>query len=1198
MKPIVIIAIAFALLIPMGVNDVFAQSYTGSLTLNPISSQVSTGDTVTFSGKFVTTSGQAIPGATIYIKDNVSFGSDKTIRTALTDNSGNFRVSWSAVERSSGSYDFYAIFEGSSNVSKSKSSTYTVSVSSSYSSSSSSGSTIPTSYTGILTLNPISSQVSTGDTVTFSGKFVTTSGQAIPGATIYIKDSVRLGSDKTIRTALTDNSGNFRVSWSAVERSSGSYDFYAIFEGSSNVSKSRSSTFSVLVSSPYSSSSSSSSSPSSPTPTISSSYIVLDRIPSSINAGETITFTGKLTSNGQGISNAFVQIMENDPFKSDQRLSYARTNSNGYFSSTWSVTSGLVETDFDIYAVFDGDSSYKRARSPDQTMSIQSNYPTEITLDRIPSSIHAGQTITFTGKLTSNGQPVNGLVKIMEDDPASSDQRIGIERTDSNGRFSIVWTVSAGLVETDFDIYAVFDGDSLHKRARSYNQEMSVLKYGGAITLNSFPTSAEIGETITFSGNLDLNQGSPMGAVVYIKDEDTLNPDDLLATAYVDSFGKFSANWFVNKVDADEVADIYAVFEGNDIFYRLTTCDTNPTLTFGSSCQNTFPLRTTSSFAPPPPTPPTSTGTTDPTLSGNEYMELYYSLDLNRNPRVAIIPSPDSYDEAKRHIAPIQEGIKMWESELDRKFGGTWNVNFEIIQPGELFFNDRPDIVMNIVTADEDINCLSEYSGWAIIWKSPPKPVQTQVCTTSSDIGATAAHEFIHAMGLGHAFNKKGDLMCSAELVGGQWVPTCPSSFSRSSQPSDFNLAATGFLYNLDGFKNPNNRVSYESKFTVSDYLGGNTNPIIPIPEPTTPTDSDGDGVVDDYDSCPFEWGSSSNNGCPIIEPTPQPTDSDGDGVVDDYDSCPFEWGSSSNNGCPINEPIPQQPIRINSDGDMFADEIDNCPYQYGYRYNDGCPFVSTSQLTPVDRDGDGVMDDPDACPNTYGVISNDGCAPPSVHMLPLDSDGDGADDVYDNCPYLWGSSNNNYCPPDLPYSHFELIGEINLYINNWGNVESYLVDDNKMEFIGNVFNEYTNSVLSGVTITITDLGHNPIETLETTSDAEGNFFIRTDPRDWASERTQDGLMVLAIAKNNAKISSSSPVFISSEIMYNEETSGVKPKEKSAEEKLEEKKIQEGWYDDKPKEKSAEEKLEEKKIQEGWYDDKPKEQFCFLFWCW
>jgi hypothetical protein len=635
------------------------------------------------------------------------------------------------------------------------------------------------SYTGILSLDSIPSSVSTGDTITFSGTLTTTNGGKVTDALIYIKDNVTFDTDTVMGTITTDDNGRFSATWEAVPRSSGSYDFYAIYEGGGDVSKSRSVTYKVTVGS-----------------------------------------------------------------------------SSGSSSNTGTSSS----------------SSY---------------LPTSITLDRLPSSIYAGQSITFTGKLTSSGSPIpNTVVKIMEDDPFKSDQTIATGRTNSNGQFSIPWTVSGGYVEQDFDIYSTFDNDSKYSYARSYNQEMSILRYGGSITLDRIQSSAEIGDVVEFSGTLQLNQGSSKGAIVYIKDEDPFTGDDLLATAYVDSSGRFSANWFVNYVDADDVVDIYAVFEGNNILARQTTCDAGSTMPIGGSCLNTIPLRITGSNLPPP-LPPTGTGTTDPTLSGNEYMKLYYSLDLNRNPKVAIIPSPDSYDEAKRYVGSVQEGIKMWESALDRKFGGTWNVSFEVIAPGTLFFNNPPDIVMNIVTADEDIKCLSEYSGWAKVWRGASKPVQTQVCTTSPDIGATAAHEFIHAMGLGHAFNKKGDLMCSAELVGGQWIPTCPSSFSRSSQPSDFNLAATGFLYNSDGFKNPNNRVSYESKFTTSDYLEGNTspstNPVSPNPSkpiipptttvtpPNTTSDYDGDGILDSKDECKFSKenfnGYQDSDGCFDVKP-------------------------------------------------------------------------------------------------------------------------------------------------------------------------------------------------------------------------------------------------------------------------------------------------------------------------------------------
>lgn len=640
-------------------------------------------------------------------------------------------------------------------------------------------------YTGVLTLDSIPSNVKTGEIITFSGILTTTDGRVVQDATIYIKDDVNFDIDTVLGTVTTDDRGKFSASWEAVPRSSGSYDFYAIYEGGGNISKSKSVTYTVTVG----------------------------------------ASSGSTSNPGTSSSNTYL--------------------------------------------------------------------PTTITLDRLPSSIYAGKSITFTGKLTSLGSPVsNAIVKIMEDDPLVPDQTIVTGRTDSNGKFSIPWTVSGGYVEQDFDIYSTFNNDSKYSYARSYNQEMSILRYGGSITLDRIQPSAEIGETVQFSGTLQLNQGSSEGAIVYIKDEDPFTGDDLLATAYVDGSGRFSANWFVNYVDADDVADIYAVFEGNNILARQTTCDTGSTMPIGGSCLNTMPLRTTISTSLPPPLPPTGTGTTNPTLSGNEYMKLYYSLDLNRNPKVAIIPSPDSYDEARRHVGSVQEGIKMWESALDRKFGGTWNITFEVIKPGTLFFNNQPDIVVNIVTADEDSKCLSEYSGWAKIWRGASKPVQTQVCTTSPDVGATAAHEFIHAMGLGHAFNKKGDLMCSAELVGGQWIPTCPSSFSRSSIPSDFNLAATGFLYNSDGFKNPNNRVSYESKFTTSDYLGGNsvpiTNPVSPNPSkpitpptttvtpPNTTSDYDDDGIPDYKDECKYIKenynGYEDTDGCLDLKPLEIPT--------------------------------------------------------------------------------------------------------------------------------------------------------------------------------------------------------------------------------------------------------------------------------------------------------------------------------------
>ena len=70
-------------------------------------------------------------------------------------------------------------------------------------------------------------------------------------------------------------------------------------------------------------------------------------------------------------------------------------------------------------------------------------------------------------------------------------------------------------------------------------------------------------------------------------------------------------------------------------------------------------------------------------------------------------------------------------------------------------------------------------------------------------------------------------------------------------------------------------------------------------------TDTDGDGIYDDYDECPEVPGLEEFNGCP---------DSDSDGIQDSEDDCPMEAGLAEYNGCP------------DSDGDGISDNKDRCP--------------------------------------------------------------------------------------------------------------------------------------------------------------------------------------------------------------------------------------------------------------------------------
>ena len=171
-------------------------------------------------------------------------------------------------------------------------------------------------YYGDLKLDPIPSEVKTGDKITFTGQLLTTDGYAYEGATIYIKDDVTFDIDTVLGTVVTDVNGEFTATWEAQPRSGGgTYDFYAVFEGDSQFSYSKSRTYSVTVGDSYTTSGGTSTpgggSTTSYLPSVAgcvpNSYdhfvIAFDPIPYSTYAGETITFTGKVTCNGNSLSN-------------------------------------------------------------------------------------------------------------------------------------------------------------------------------------------------------------------------------------------------------------------------------------------------------------------------------------------------------------------------------------------------------------------------------------------------------------------------------------------------------------------------------------------------------------------------------------------------------------------------------------------------------------------------------------------------------------------------------------------------------------------------------------------------------------------------------------------------------------------------------------------------------------------------------
>ena len=183
--------------------------------------------------------------------------------------------------------------------------------------------------------------------------------------------------------------------------------------------------------------------------------------------------------------------------------------------------------------------------------------------------------------------------------------------------------------------------------------------------------------------------------------------------------------------------------------------------------------------------------------------------------------------------------------------------------------------------------------------------------------------------------------------------------------------------------------------------------------------DSDGDGVINDYDafpSNPLQW-----------------TDTDGDGYGDNNapgaggDGCPTVWGTSSidRGGCP------------DSDGDQWSDADADWPAcVLGAGYGDAWP---ADPLQWCDTDGDGFGDVYyfETNPNTGLRINESGDAFPQDSAQWRDQDGDG---IGDNYSYSLGTdglrtNQEGDAFPTNPQQHQDTDGD------GWGDIYTWIED-------------------------------------------------------------------------------------------------------------------------------------------------------------
>ncbi len=160
-------------------------------------------------------------------------------------------------------------------------------------------------------------------------------------------------------------------------------------------------------------------------------------------------------------------------------------------------------------------------------------------------------------------------------------------------------------------------------------------------------------------------------------------------------------------------------------------------------------------------------------------------------------------------------------------------------------------------------------------------------------------------------------------------------------------------------------------------------------------SDSDGDGVPNVIDNCPYASNYDQrdfNNNCrgDVCE------DSDADGIMDFQDNCKTisnpDQSDIDSDGigdiCDSDMDNDRAECRFSPMGGWICDGVDNC--------------IEVPNPDQSDNDGDGLGDACDDDDDNDGVLDEDDFCPYVSNSENLDSDFDNLGDVCDNCPYVY----------------------------------------------------------------------------------------------------------------------------------------------------------------------------------------------------
>jgi predicted Zn-dependent protease len=222
------------------------------------------------------------------------------------------------------------------------------------------------------------------------------------------------------------------------------------------------------------------------------------------------------------------------------------------------------------------------------------------------------------------------------------------------------------------------------------------------------------------------------------------------------------------------------------------------------------------------------------------YIELKYDEWIIDPLNVYIVVNENTQEQSKKYLDDTINAINKW-SYLLKEYSGnydSWNLKIttSIDKPSHYshFEKDKStrNIVIELVGELEGYEC-SSYFGYSDREFSDTSPdtleISAKVFTSCPDdsnpysknndlphdlVYSTVSHEFGHILGLGHAHNIDGDLMCSIEEdeENGNSFESCYKDRSKKIEPSESDIKALLYKYKENGFKTPNRKLEVEGE--------------------------------------------------------------------------------------------------------------------------------------------------------------------------------------------------------------------------------------------------------------------------------------------------------------------------------------------------------------------------------------------------